>query len=85
MNMNIAARRRANLLSNTNLILMVSLVFIAGVMTLVKSDNFGLFLFVFTLIRVGQMLFTDIRWVISPMTMLIIVCAAIANVIGYLL
>jgi hypothetical protein len=35
---------------------MVSLVFIAGVMTLVKSDHFGLFLFVFTLIRVGQML-----------------------------
>lgn len=83
--MNIAAQRRANLLSNTNLVLMFSLVFIAGVMTLVKSDNFGLFLFVFTLIRVGQMLFTDIRWVISPMTMLIIVCAAIGNVIGYLL
>ena len=83
--MNIAAKRRANLLSNTNLILMVSLVFIAGVMTLVQSDNFGLFLFVFTLIRVGQMLFTDIRWVISPTTMLIIVCAAIGNVIGYFL
>lgn len=83
--MNIAAKRRANLLSNTNLILMVSLVFIAGVMTLVQSDNFGLFLFVFTLIRVGQMLFTDIQWVISPMTMFIIVCAAIGNVIGYFL
>lgn len=83
--MNLAARRRANLLSNTNLILMVSLVFIAGVMTLVKSEHFGLFLFVFTLFRVGQMLFTDIRWVISPMTMMIIVCAAIGNVIGYLL
>lgn len=83
--MNIAAKRRANLLSNTNLILMVSLVFIAGVMTLVQSDNFGLFLFVFTLIRVGQMLFTDIQWVISPMTMFIIVCAAIGNVIVYFL
>lgn len=83
--MNIAAKRRANLLSNANLILMVSLVFIAGVMTLVQSDNFGLFLFVFTLIRVGQMLFTDIQWVISPMTMFIIVCAAIGNVIGYFL
>lgn len=83
--MNIAAKRRANLLSNTNLILMVSLVFIAGGMTLVQSDHFGLFLFVFTLIRVGQMLFTDIQWVISPMTMLIIVSAAIGNVIGYFL
>ena len=83
--MNVAAKRRANLLSNTNLILMVSLVFIAGLMTLVQSDHFGIFLFVFTLIRVGQMLFTDIRWVISPMTMFIIVCAAIGNLIGYFL
>lgn len=83
--MNVAAKRRANLLSNTNLILMVSLVFIAGVMTLVHSDQFGLFLFIFTILRVGQMLFTDIRWVISPMTMFIIVCAAIGNVIGHFL
>ena len=83
--MNIAARRRANLLSNTNLILMVSLVFIAGVMTLVKSDNFGLFLFVFTLIRVGQMLFMDVKWVVRPITLMIIVCVSIGNVIGYLI
>ena len=83
--MNIAAKRRANLLSNTNLILMVSLVFIAGVMTLVHSNQFGLFLFVFTLIRVGQMLFMDVKWVVSPITLMIIVCVSIGNVIGYLI
>ena len=83
--MNIAAQRRANLLSNTNLVLMFSLVFIAGVMTLVHSNQFGLFLFVFTLIRIGQMLFMDVKWVVSPITMIIIVCASIVNVIGYLI
>ena len=83
--MNIAAQRRANLLSNTNLVLMFSLVFIAGIMTLVHSNQFGLFLFVFTLIRVGQMLFMDVKWVVSPITMIIIVCASIGNVIGYLI
>lgn len=83
--MNIAAQRRANILSTTNLALMFSLVFMAGVMLLVKSETLASIIFYFTLARIGMLLFTNDRWIINPMPMMVVTSIVIGNVIGYLI
>lgn len=83
--MNLSVKRRANLLSNTNLILMVSLVLLAGVMLKINSPNLGLAIFYFTIIRVGLLLVTDSRWIIGPKFFILLMAIIIGQVIGYCL
>lgn len=81
--MNVAACRRANLLSNTNLVLMFSLVFMAGVLTLVESPILGNVIFWFTLVRAGTLLITNTTWIVAPIPMMIILGITVGQVIGY--
>ena len=81
--MNVSACRRANLLSNTNLILMVTLVFLAGVLTLVESHILANVIFWFTLVRAGLLLLTNSVWIIAPVPMMIILGVTVGQVIGY--